>query len=112
MCANCVSKADVIVGTIGFGAYVFKGPTQDALVALGLLPEPHPLGKEMRTVSFLRDLDLEPREILGDEVVEQADRALAFPRQKIYRRSFREAIAFFTGLPLGAMRSQTVAATQ
>jgi hypothetical protein len=111
MCANCVSKADVIVGTIGFGAYVFKGPAQDALVAMGLLPEPHPLAPEMRTVSFLRDLDLDPRPILGDDVVDAADRALVFGRQKVYRRTFREALAFFMGRPVGAMRSQTVPAT-
>lgn len=112
MCANCVTKADAIAATIGFGMYVFKGPAQDGLVALGLLPEPHPLAVEMRTVSFLRDLDLDPEEILGTETVEAADRALAFPRQKVYRRSFREAVAFFTGWGLGSMRSQTVLATK
>ena len=109
MCAQCVSKADVIVGTIGFGAYVFKGPVQDGLVAMGLLPEPHPLAKEMRAVAFLRDLDLDPTPILGDEVVEQADIAAAFPRQKVYRRSFREALAFFAGVP---MRSQIAPAVR
>jgi hypothetical protein len=112
MCANCVSKADVIVGTLGFGAYVFKGPAEDALIALGLLPEKHPLAVEMRTLSFLRDLELDPRPILGDDVVDAADRALAFPRQRVYRRSFREALALFTGGRIGSMRSQTVPATQ
>jgi len=103
MCAACVSKADVIVGTLGFSAYVFKGPIQDGLVAAGLIPEPHPLAVEIRTVNFLRDLDLDPNAILGDEVVESVDRVLAFPRQKVYRRSFRDALALLTG---GAIRSQ------
>ncbi len=43
MCASCVSKVDVIAGTVGFSAYLLKGPVQDMLVAAGLLPEPHPL---------------------------------------------------------------------
>jgi hypothetical protein len=109
MCASCVSKVDVIAGTVGFSAYVLKGPVQDVLVAAGLLPEPHPLARDMRTVTFLRGLDLDAAAILGDEVVEAADRALAFPRQKIYRRSFRDAIALLAGR---SMRSQTVPAVQ
>ena len=112
MCANCVSKADVIVGTIGFGAYVFKDPIRDGLVELGLLPEAHPLAKEMRTVTFLRDLELDPGPILGDDVVSAADRALAFPRVKIYRRSLRDAIAFFCGRPMRSHRAPAVQYTQ
>ena len=111
MCAQCVSKADVVVGTVGFAAYVFKGPAEDALIAMGLLPERHPLAVEMRTVNFLRDLDLDPAPILGEEVVEAADRALAFPRRKVYRRSFREALALLVS-GTGAMRSQSVMATK
>jgi hypothetical protein len=108
MCANCVSKADVVVGTIGFGAYVFKEPAKEALIALGLMPEQHPLAVDMRTVMFLRDLDLDPNPILGDEVVAAADRALAFPPQRVYRRSFREAVALFTGRPIRSQRALAV----
>jgi hypothetical protein len=111
MCAQCVSKADVIVGSLGFAAFVFKGPCTDALVAAGILPEPHPLAVEMRTVNFLRSLDLEPRPILGDDVVDAADRVLAFPQHKIYRRSFRDALALL-GVGRGAMRSQSALVTQ
>ena len=107
MCANCVSKADVVIGSIAFGAYVFKGPAEDALIAAGILPEKHPLRTEMRTVSFLRSLDLDPVEVLGEDVVDAADRALAFPRQKVYRRSFRDGLALLMGR---SMRSQTVIA--
>jgi hypothetical protein len=109
MCANCVSKADLVVGTLGFGAYLFKGPAQDALIAAGLLPEVHPLATEMRTVNFLRDLDLDPAPILGTETVEAVDRAQAFPRQKVYRRTFGEAIALLCGR---SMRSQRIPAIQ
>ncbi len=38
MCAQCVSKADVVIGSIGFAGFVFKGPCEDALVAMGLHP--------------------------------------------------------------------------
>ena len=65
----------------------------------------------MRTVNFLRSLDLEPRPILGDDVVDAADRVLAFPQHKIYRRSFRDALALL-GLGRGAMRSQSALVTQ
>jgi hypothetical protein len=104
-----VSKVDVVAGTLGFAAYVLKGPAQDAMVALGLRPEAHPLAVEMRTVNFLRDLELDPAPILGDKVVEAVDRAQAFPIQRIYRRTFREALAFVVP---GAMRSQRVFATK
>jgi hypothetical protein len=111
MCANCVSKLDVVVGTVAFGGYLFKGPMEDGLIAAGLLPERHPLAVDMRTVSFLRDLDLDPRPILGDNVVAAADRALAFPRVKVYRRTFGEALRLL--LPwAGAMRSHRVPAVQ
>jgi hypothetical protein len=109
MCANCVSKVDAIAATIGLTAYALKGPIQEGLVAAGLLPELHPLARDMRTVPFLRDLDLDPKAILGEDVVAAADRALAFPRQKIYRRSFREAIALLAGR---SIRSQSTPAVQ
>jgi hypothetical protein len=109
MCAQCVSKADVIVGSIGFAGFLFKGPCEDALVALGVLPEPHPLAVGLRTVNFLRDLDLDPGAVLGDDVVEAVDQVLAFPRQPVFRRTFRQAIAFV--LPL-SIRSQIAFATK
>src|SRR5258708_20477146 len=84
MCAQCVSKADVVVGSIGFAAFLFKGPGEDALVAMGLLPEPHPLAVGVRTVNFLRDLDLDPKQILGDDVVEAVDPRLPSPRQAVF----------------------------
>ena len=79
MCAQCVSKADVVVGSIGFAGFLFKGPCEDALVAMGLIPEPHPLAVGMRTVNFLRDLDLDPAPILGDDVVEAVDTGARVP---------------------------------
>ncbi len=109
MCAQCVSKADVVVASVGFAAFLFKAPCEDALVAMGVLPEPHPLAVGVRTVNFLRDLELDPRDVLGDEVVEAVDTVLAFPRQVVFRRTFRQAIALV--LPL-SIRSQRAFATK
>jgi len=109
MCVQCVSKADVVVGCIGFAGFLFKGPCEDALVAMGLIPEPHPLAVGVRTVNFLRDLDLDPAPILGDDVVEAVDAVLAFPRQEVFRRTFRQAISLI--LPL-SKRSQRAFATK
>jgi len=109
MCAQCVSKADVVVGTIGFTCFLFKGPITDGLVAAGLLPEQHPIAKEMRTVNFLRSLELEPEPIVGEDVVLAVDRVQAFPRQVVYRRRFRDALALL--LPV-SRRSQRVFATR
>jgi len=109
MCAQCVSKADVVVGSIGFAAFLFKGPGEDALVAMGILPEPHPLAVGIRSVNFLRSLELDPGEVLGEDVVEAVDQVLAFPRQPVFRRTFRQAIALM--LPL-SIRSQRVFATR
>lgn len=109
MCANCVSKADIVIASAGFAGWILKGPAEDALIAAGLLPERRPLAKEMRVVNFLRDLELDPAPILGTEVVEAVDVAQAYPRQKVYRRTFREAIALFVP---GAIRSQRVFATK
>jgi hypothetical protein len=99
----------MIAGTVGFGAYVLKGPIQEGLVAAGLLPEPHPLARDMRTVPFLRSLDLDPVAILGEEATTAAERALAFPRRRVYRRSFRDAIALLCGR---SIRSQSTPAVQ
>ena len=79
MCAQCVSKADVVVGTHRFHGVPLQGPVRGRLVAMGLIPEPHPLAVGMRTVNFLRDLDLDPAEILGDDVVEAVDQRARVP---------------------------------
>jgi hypothetical protein len=111
MCAGCVSKVDVVGASVGFAVYVLKEPVKEGLRAAGLLPEAHPLAVEMRTVNFLRDLDLDPVEILGADTVAAVDVAQAFPRQIVYRRSFRAALRLV--LPgSGSRRSQMLYATK
>jgi hypothetical protein len=101
MCANCVSRFDAAVGVAAIGAFLFKEPVHDGLVGLGLAPERHPLAKDMRAVNFLRDLDLDPVAILGDEKVAAVDTAQAFPQPRVYRRTFRDALTMLF-FPLSA----------
>jgi hypothetical protein len=103
MCANCVTHLDLAVGTIGFGAYVLRGPVTSRLVDLGILPEPHPLAAQTRAVAFLRDLDLDPDEILGADVVAAVDAVRGWAPRPAYRRSKAGR---------GAMRSHSADATQ
>jgi hypothetical protein len=111
MCVNCLSKVDVAAASLGFGIYVLKEPVKEGLRAAGLLPEAHPLAVQMRTVNFLRDLDLDPVAILGAETVAAVDVAQAFPRQTVYRRSFADLLRLV--LPgSGSRRSQMVYATK
>jgi hypothetical protein len=103
MCANCVTHLDLAVGSIGFGAYVLRGPVKSRLVELGFIPEPHPLAAETRAVAFLRDLDLDAGEILGADVVAAVDAAGGWTPRPVYRRSRAGR---------GAMRSHSADATQ
>ena len=109
MCAQCVSKADVVVGTIGFAAFVLHDPVKEALVDCGILPEPHPLAREIRTVQFLRRLELDPNPILGEQLVSDVDVALGLEWRKVYRRSFRDVFALLFG---GSIRSQRIPVVQ
>ena len=72
---------------------------------MGLIAEPHPLAVGLRTVNFLRDLDLDPAAVLGDDVVEAVDTVLAFPRQVVFRRTFRQAIAMMLPLSIRSQRA-------
>ena len=43
------------------------------LARAGLAPEPDPVAHDVRTVAFLRSLDLDPVEILGADAVAAAE---------------------------------------
>ena len=110
MCAQCVSKADVVVGTIGFGAYLFKGPAEDVLIAAGVLPEKHPLKIEMRTVNFLRRP--RPRPGAGARRRRRRPPPTVRSRSRV-RRSTGGRSARRSRVLMGrSMRSQTVMAPQ
>lgn len=72
MCANCISRTEVIVGQAVLAYSALKNPVQQALADLGLSPEPDPVKHDVRTVAFLRSLALDPVAILGQRVVADA----------------------------------------
>jgi hypothetical protein len=45
-----------------------------ALAAAGLANGPDPVGDDVRTIAFLRSLDIDPVAVLGPAVVEAAER--------------------------------------
>jgi hypothetical protein len=73
MCMNCVSTAEAIAIQGAFVAYVVKNPVHRMLARAGLAPEPDPVAHDVRTVAFLRSLDLDPVAILGADAVAAAE---------------------------------------
>ncbi len=68
-----LSDIDVLVGSIGLAVIALRMPLRHQLESARLLGEQRPLAVEMRTVSFLRNLDLDPVAVLGADAVEAAD---------------------------------------
>ncbi|MFL6205262.1 MAG: hypothetical protein ACJ739_07905 [Acidimicrobiales bacterium] len=79
MCANCLSNAEVAVAQIGLVAAIVKEPVHRALASAGLVAPIDPVRRDVRTVSFLRSLDLDPVEILGADTVAAADSWVPVP---------------------------------
>lgn len=79
MCANCVSHAEVVVGQAGLAFAVLREPVHNMLANAGLAAPLDPVKRDVRTVAFLRSLDLDPVEILGGDVVAAAERWVPLP---------------------------------
>ena len=77
MCVNCLSTAEVVAGNVAVTAAVLKAPVHRMLADLGFVAPPDLVARDARTVAFLRQLDLDPVEILGADVVDAADRWVA-----------------------------------
>jgi hypothetical protein len=73
MCANCLSTAEVVVGQVALAAAIAKEPVHRALASAGIVAPYDPVRRDVRTVAFLRSLDLDPVEILGADTVAGAD---------------------------------------
>jgi hypothetical protein len=80
MCLNCVSTAEAIAVQAAFFGYVVKAPVHRVLARTGLAPEPDPVAHDVRTVAFLRSLDLDPVEILGADAVAAAEAWVPAPQ--------------------------------
>ena len=96
MCANCVNRFDVVVGTAAVGAYLFKEPVHDALISLGLAPEKHPLAKDMRAANARGEaLGLSDEELAFYDALAVNDSAvqvLGEPTLKTLARELTESI--------------------
>lgn len=67
------------MASAAIAGYVLKGPVHRVLADLDLARDPDPVVHDVRTVAFLRALDLDPVEALGSTVVGRADGRLAEP---------------------------------
>ena len=105
MCVNCMSNAEAAVATAAIAGYLVKEPVHRALAAAGLAPDPDPVAHDVRTVAFLRGLDLDPVEVLGADVVAQAESWTPDTSWVPFRDRLRAASA----RPIG---SQSLLATQ
>jgi hypothetical protein len=81
MCVSCVSTSEQVVAQAALAVAVLRGPLHRRLAAAGVVAPPDPVGRDARTVGFLRALDLDPVAVLGAQVVEQADAWVAPARQ-------------------------------
>jgi hypothetical protein len=77
MCANCLTQVDAALANAAVTAALLKGPVHRLLADLGLVAPPDPVARDVRTVAFLRSLDLDPVDALGAEVVARADARVA-----------------------------------
>ncbi len=73
MCVSCVSTAEAAVAQVGLVAAVLKAPVHRLLASAGVVAAPDPVRRDVRTVAFLRSLDLDPVEVLGADAVAAAD---------------------------------------
>jgi hypothetical protein len=77
MCANCLSQGEVVVAHVALAAAVAKAPLHRALADMGLVDAPDEVARDVRTVAFLRRLDVDPVDALGADVVARADARVA-----------------------------------
>lgn len=67
-----MSNAEAAGAAAMAATYFIKPPAHKLLAKLDLAPDPDPVAHDVRTVSFLEALDLDPVEALGSEAVDAA----------------------------------------
>jgi hypothetical protein len=98
MCVNCMSNAEAAMAGAAIAGYFVKGPLHKALAAADLAPDPDPVAHDVRTVAFLRALDLDPVDALGAVAVARAHEWTPDTSWVPFRDRFRR----FSGRPIGA----------
>jgi hypothetical protein len=89
MCGQCISNVEAAVAGMALAASVFKDPIHARLAGAGLAPPIDHVGRDARTVLFLRSLALDPVAILGSDAVTAADRWVKPAPFYVRRRSLR-----------------------
>jgi hypothetical protein len=69
MCVNCLSQTEAIAANVAVTAALLKRPTHRVLADLGLVAPPDPVARDVRTVAFLRAIDVDPVAVLGADAV-------------------------------------------
>lgn len=98
VCTNCLSTAETYAAQAALVVAIVKDPFRRALADAGLIAPVDLVGRDARTVTFLRSLDLDPVEILGAEAVAAADQWVPQERVPVLAR-LRSA------LPIGSHRA-------
>ena len=101
MCVNCVNTVEVVVGKVLLAAAIAKDPAHRLLSRAGLLGEPDPIGHDVVTVAFLRSLDLDPVEVLGEQAVTAAEHWTPKP-QSVGLLGLLGALGRRSRLPIGS----------
>ena len=68
-----MSNTEFAVANAALIAAALKGPVHRALASVGLATEPLAVARDARTVAFLRVLELDPADSLGEPAVTAAD---------------------------------------
>jgi hypothetical protein len=101
MCMNCVSTTEAAFLQAALVGYVVKDPVHRLLARCGVAAAPDPVARDVRTVAFLRSLDLDPGAILGDDVVTAADGWMPAPQPQSTGGRWRTRLASWA-LPIGS----------
>jgi hypothetical protein len=98
MCANCLSTAEAMASGAAMAAFAFKDPVRQVLARAGLVDERDVVGRDARTVHFLRSCGLDPVAVLGADVVAAAEAWTSNPGGQVPLRARKRSWA----LPIGS----------
>ena len=98
---NCLSTAEAAVCQVAFIGYAVKDPVHRLIARWGVVAEPDVVGRDVRTIAFLRSLDLDPAEVLGADVVEAAAAWVPSGRRQVTGSASRWRLAA-SARPIGS----------
>lgn len=83
MCMNCFTNAEFVAANVALAGWVLKAPVHRMLADVGLADAPDPVKIDVRSVGYLRSLDLDPVEVLGQARVDRADEWVPQPAREL-----------------------------